>query len=300
MVGATLGGKGEHRHPRTGAQQLAREPGGGDRDFRELVDGRFGNDAAVGQEHHARFAEAGVLHLHDHATGGGGGPWGDFDDLEEGTQDTAGDLVGAGNESVGAVHGDHHGAEIIRFEHDLASDAFVDALEATEAFEPCDIGRQIVARLGVDDPDAFDRHIEAFRERLDPAPVAQKDGDSQAKGMELARRQEHARLGALRKDDALWMPLQLVDDARDEPHGRGCLAHPPPHRNRQCHPVHHEGRGGGDRGGGPASARITECPPLKPRSAGLHRPRPSHPPPASGRHRRPHPGNRWECGWDAG
>ena len=100
----------------------------------------------------------------------------DFDDLEEGAQDAGGDLVGAGNESIGLVHGDHHGAEIIRLEHDLASDAFVDALEATEEFEPCDIVLQFVARLGVDDPDAFERHIEAFRERLDPARSPKRMG----------------------------------------------------------------------------------------------------------------------------
>src|SRR5581483_7521630 len=87
-----------------GADDLAREPGGGNRNVRKLIHGGFRNDAAISHEQQAAFAEAGVLDFHDHATGGGGGGGSHFGDLKERAQHTAGDMAGAGNETIGLVH----------------------------------------------------------------------------------------------------------------------------------------------------------------------------------------------------
>src|SRR5581483_12157261 len=99
---------------------LAREPGGGNRNVRKLIHGGFRNDAAISHEQQAAFAEAGVLDFHDHATGGGGGGGSHFDDLKERAQHTAGDMAGAGNETIGLVHRHHHGPVIVGVEHGVA------------------------------------------------------------------------------------------------------------------------------------------------------------------------------------
>ena len=49
------------------AEQMPREPRGGNGDVGELLHVRIGNHAAIGHEQHAVFADARVLDLHDHA-----------------------------------------------------------------------------------------------------------------------------------------------------------------------------------------------------------------------------------------
>ena len=126
MSGAAFGGIGEQRDAGPRAQKLAGQLRGGNGDVRQLLDGRIRDDTAVSHEHHPALAEPGILDLHDHATGGGCLLRGDLDDLKQGPQHTAGNLVRPGNQTVGLVHRHHHGAEIIRLEHRLAGLALLD------------------------------------------------------------------------------------------------------------------------------------------------------------------------------
>ncbi len=120
MGRAALGGKGQQRHARPHAEHVARKLRGGNGDVGQLIHGRFGNDAAIGHEQHAVLAEARVLDFHHHATRRRGDAGRDLDDLEQRPQHAAGDVGGAGNQAVGLVHRQHHGAEIIRLQHGLA------------------------------------------------------------------------------------------------------------------------------------------------------------------------------------
>jgi hypothetical protein len=183
-----------------------------------LVHRWLGDDAAIRHEKETAFAEAGILDFHDHATGSGGGRGCDLDDLEEGPQDAAGDLVGAGDEAVRLVHGDHHGAVVIGQEHGVACFLGLEALGAAQKLEAMDEAVKILAFGGVDDADALEGDVEAQGGFLDLGAVAEKDGHAETQRIELAGGLKHARFGTLREDDPFGMPLQFFDDLADEPH----------------------------------------------------------------------------------
>ena len=70
----------------------------------------------------------------------------------------------------------------------------------------------------MDDADAFERDVEGGGGFFDRAAFAEKDGDTEAKGVELAGGLEDARFGAFGEYDPLGMTLELLDDAADESH----------------------------------------------------------------------------------
>ena len=78
---------------------------------------------------------------------------------------------------------------------------------------------RVLAGGGIDDADAFERNVHAFREVFDSRGVAQHDGRAQPQRQELPRRLQNARILAFRKHDPLGMPLQFFDDIADETHG---------------------------------------------------------------------------------
>ena len=103
MSGAAFGGEGEEGDAGAYAQEQAGQLGGGDGNVGKLLDGGFGDDAAIGHEKNPIVPKTGVFDLHDHATGNGGGFRGDFDDLKEGAEDAAGALIGPGDIAVGLM-----------------------------------------------------------------------------------------------------------------------------------------------------------------------------------------------------
>ena len=220
MAGAALGGKREQRHSRTHPHQLARQLRRGHRDLSQLLHGRVGDDTAVAHEQDAILAEAAVFDLHHLATGSGGGLWGHFDDLEQGPQDAAGDLVGAGNEAIGLVHRDHHGAEVIGLEHGLARFQRLEPLVAAQHFKAVGEVLQVLALGRIDDADAFEGNAQGLGDLFDFSPIPQKDGSAQPQRIKLARGLEHPRLSSFRKDNPFRMPLQLINNTADEAHGR--------------------------------------------------------------------------------
>ena len=135
---------------------MARQPRGRHRNIGELIHVRIGNDAAVGHEQHAVFADARVLNFHDHATRHGGDVRHGFHDLKQRTQHAAGDVRRAGNQAVRLVHRHHHRAEIIRLQHRLARFSGANSLVAAKRMESLDEIIQIFAFDGVDDADALD------------------------------------------------------------------------------------------------------------------------------------------------
>ena len=170
---------------------------------------------------HAVLAQARVFDLHHQATGDAAGVRSGFDGLEERAQDAGGNLAGAGDKAVRLVHGQHHGAEIVGLEHSLARLEALHALAGVVA-QPLEPAREIVQILafgGVDDADALERDVEGFGGFGDPRPVAEEDRRAQPQRIELARRLDHARLGAFREDNPLRMPLEFLDDAANESHG---------------------------------------------------------------------------------
>ena len=179
----------------------------------------FGDDAAIGHEEHALVAEAGVLDLHDHATGGGGGFRGDLDDLKERAEDAAGALVGAGDKAVGLVHGEHHGAVVIGVEHGLARLLSLHALDAAEQFVTLDEGGQVFALGRIDDADAFQGDVQLRGRLLDLGAVAQQDGRAQPQGMVLAGGLQDARFGSLREHHPFGVALQFFNNRGDKSHG---------------------------------------------------------------------------------
>ncbi len=217
---AALGGEGEHGDARRGAEEVAGEAGGFDGDVGELLDGGVGDDAAVGQDEDAVFADPSVFDLQDHATGGGGGLGGDFDDLEEGPEDAARDFVGARDQAIGLVQGDHHGAVIIGFEHDLAGLMTLQALASAQDLVTADEGVEVFGLFGVDDADAFEGDVEGGGGRFDAGAVAEEDRDAETEGIELAGGLEDAWLSAFGEDNSFGVPLQALDDRADETHGR--------------------------------------------------------------------------------
>ena len=54
---------------------------------------------------------------------------------------------------------------------------------------------------------------------FDLRAVAQKDGRAEPQRIKLARRLQHARLRAFRKNNPFGMPLQFFNDVADETHG---------------------------------------------------------------------------------
>ena len=133
-------------------------------------------------------------------------------------QDAAGALIGAGNEAIHLVHGQHHGAVIIGIEHRFARLLFLDALETAQQLVAFDESRQIFAFGGIDDADAFQRDIQFRGGLFDLGAVAQQDGRAQAQGIELARGLEDAGFGPFRENDPLGVPLQLFNNSGDKSH----------------------------------------------------------------------------------
>src|SRR5581483_11804706 len=219
MRGAPLGGEREQRNARPRAENLPGQLRRRNGDIRELVDGRFGNDAAIRHEEQSALAEARVLDLHDHATRGRGGGGRDLDDLEERAQDAAGDLVRAGDEAVGLVHGHHHRAVVIGQQHRFARLLGTQALGTAQQLETMDEAVEVLALNGVDDANALEGDVEALGGFLDFGAVAEEDGHAQAQGIELARGLEDPGFGAFGEDNPFRVPLQFFEDLPDKSHG---------------------------------------------------------------------------------
>jgi hypothetical protein len=161
--------------PWTFSRELACQAGGRNRDVGELIDGRLGNDTAIGQEQHTIVAEAAVVDFHDHAAGGGRGGRGHLDDLEEGTQCASGDFTGAADHAIRLVHGDHHRTVVIRMDHRLPGFLLLDALAAPQRFEALGEQRQILAFRRVDDSDPLQGHIQLRGTGFDLRAITQED-----------------------------------------------------------------------------------------------------------------------------
>ena len=116
-------------------------------------------------------------------------------------------MIGAGNEAISLVHGDHHRAEIIWLEHCLARFEFLHAFRAAQSFEAVREIIQFSAFGRIDNPNAFQRNVERLGQFLDFASLAQEDGRAKTQRMELPGGLEHPRLTAFRKDNPFRMPL---------------------------------------------------------------------------------------------
>ena len=66
---------------------------------------------------------------------------------------------------------------------------------------------------------AFQRNVQLLRRFFDLRAVAQENRHAQAQRIKLARRLQHARLRAFRKNNPLRMPLQFFDDTANKSHG---------------------------------------------------------------------------------
>ena len=148
------------------AEHVPREPRRGNRDVRELIHGRLGNDAAVGHEQHALFADARVLDLHHHAARNGADVRRGLDDLEQRPQHAAGDVRRPGNQAVRLVHGQHHRAVEIRLQHGFARLGLAQALFRGARDRGVGEIFQVFARGGIDDAHAFQRNFQILRRRL--------------------------------------------------------------------------------------------------------------------------------------
>ncbi len=158
--------------------------------------------------------------VHDHATRSGGLLGSDLDDLKQRSQHAAGHFIGAGHQAVRLMHRHHHGAEIIRLEHRFARFAFPDAFVAAQQLKTARETVKFLAFLGIEHAHAFQRDVQAFGGFFDFRAVAEQNGHAESQRIKLAGRLQHARLGSLRKDNALGVALQFFDDAADESHGR--------------------------------------------------------------------------------
>ena len=93
------------------------------------------------------------------------------------------------------------------------------AFGAAQDLEAAGEAVQVLAFDGVDDANALQRDVEILGGDGDAVAIAQEDGRAEAEGVELARRLEHPRVGALGEDHPFLVPLELVDDTGDESHG---------------------------------------------------------------------------------
>jgi hypothetical protein len=118
------------------------------------------------------------------------------------------------------VHGQHHGAVIIRLEHGLAGLGGAHALFTTQRMETMREIFQVLAGNRIDDADAFKRDFQSRGHLIDFSRVTQEDGRAEAQRPELPGGLQDAGFLTFRKNDPLGMPLQFFDDLADESHAR--------------------------------------------------------------------------------
>ena len=120
------------------------------------------------------------------------------------TQDAAGDLVGAGDQAIGLMHGDHHGAVVIGDEQGFAGFLGLHALGPAQGGEAARKAFEVLAFGGVDDADAFERDVQALGGFLDFGAVANKDGNAEPQRMKLTGRLQAHEVPCPRGKQSAW------------------------------------------------------------------------------------------------
>jgi len=197
---------------------MVSDPGGCDGDIAQLIDGWFRDNGAIGQEKSSVDSEPRIVEIEDQHRGGGLHALLSRNDLEKGAERTRRGFGGTGDDRIDLIGGEHHRCVIIwifdRRSRFLAADAFV----ATEVFKTLNKIVEVVCPFWFDQADTFEADVESGGRFLDLGTITDENRHAHPARGELARSLDDPRIGAFRKDDPLWVPLEFFDQFLDECH----------------------------------------------------------------------------------
>ena len=172
--------------------------GRGDGDLGEFVRGRVDVEAAVGEDQRAVGAKLRGVGAHHEEGRDQLGARGGLEDLQRRAQSVGGGVAGAGDQTVGIAHLDHHGAKVGGIHHLGASLLDGDALLSAELGKLLRVLLVLLGVARVDDGGAGN---------VDLVGVAQDDDLGQTLLDDLSSRDDGARILALGQDDGLKVGL---------------------------------------------------------------------------------------------
>ena len=211
VLRAALRRERKHRDSRLDARDLYGAVRGRDRDIRELILIGHNVDGAVAVDHNVFFAVSGAFgEAHDKATRNGGDPGSGLDDLERGTKGVARAVDGAGNHSVRIARFNHKDGEIGAILGEASRLFLGHTLRFTDIIEKVGVLFRKIAGFGIDDRDAVELRIRAFR--LDHAFVTDEGQTGDLFRRDHFSRANNALLFAFRKNDMLVQKSRFLLD----------------------------------------------------------------------------------------
>ena len=218
VVGTALAGIAEQGNPGQLIRQMVGDHRRGDGDVGQLLRGGLGEHAAIGQEKRPIEAHFLFIPVKNHQRRSRRHILQPRNDLEKRAQCARSRHGGATDQGVDLSGREHHRCEVIAVLHHSPGLAGFEALVAPERLE---LPREVVEVLapgGFDQTHAGERHVKLRGGLLDAGPFAKQNGRAHPPRHPLAGGLKDARIGALRKDDALRMALQPLDEFGQQGH----------------------------------------------------------------------------------